>query len=224
VEDAPPVTDPREHVLASIRSALHARESASPPPGEPAPAATPTAAEPTLPDEQLVILFIDRLRDYGAAVTTCEPDGIAHALQEACRRHHAQRLVVAPGVPERWRPDGVELIADQTLTYQELDAVDGVITGAAAAIATSGTIALDGGPDQGRRAITLIPDLHLCVVSAERVVARLPEALELLSSAVTRDRRPITLISGPSATADIELRRVQGVHGPRRLEVVVSAG
>ena len=96
-----------------------------------------------------------------------------------------------------------------------------MITGSAVAIALSGTIALDAAPDQGRRALSLIPDLHLCVVDAENVVAALPEALELLSPSI-REGRPITFISGPSATSDIELRRVQGVHGPRRLEVIVT--
>jgi L-lactate dehydrogenase complex protein LldG len=130
---------------------------------------------------------------------------------------------VPPGLPAQWRPDGVELVTDQGLTVAALDQFDGVITGAAVAIAESGTVVLDGSPDQGRRALTLIPDLHVCVVEARRIVPALPDALELLTNRITTRHRPIILISGPSATADIELTRVQGVHGPRQLEILVAA-
>jgi L-lactate dehydrogenase complex protein LldG len=130
--------------------------------------------------------------------------------------------VVPGGLPSEWRPDGVlELIEDRGLTTHELDAVDGVITGCATAIAETGTIALDAGADQGRRALTLVPDLHVCVVGADRIVATVPEGTERLREAVEREHRPITLISGPSATSDIELSRVEGVHGPRTLVVLI---
>jgi L-lactate dehydrogenase complex protein LldG len=109
------------------------------------------------------------------------------------------------------------------LPTAELDAVDGVLTGAAAAIAETGTIVLDGGPYCGRRALTLVPDLHICVIAADQVVADVPDGLGAVAAAV-REGRPITLISGPSATSDIELRRVEGVHGPRRLAVVLVVG
>lgn len=217
------MSEARERVLASIRAALGERPSVAAPPPVPPPVPAPTLEAP-LSADQLVALFIERLRDYGASVTTCEPAAVSAALLEACERHAARRLVIPPGLPENWRPHEIELIIDESLSPEQLDGLDGVITGAAVGIAQSGTIALDGAADQGRRALTLIPDLHLCVVEAGRVVAALPEALEVLSPSIRSDRRPITMISGPSATADIELRRVQGVHGPRRLEVVIPSG
>ncbi len=225
------MSDSREHMLNLIHNAVRMGAAAQPPydasaaPGSvngTGPQQAPAAADaPPVSRAELVDLFIERLRDYGASVTRCERSGACEALRAACERHTALRVVIAPGIPDTWRPGGIELIVDQGLDPQALDAVDGVITGSAVAIALSGTIALDAAPDQGRRALSLIPDLHLCVVDAENVVAALPEALELLSPSI-REGRPITFISGPSATSDIELRRVQGVHGPRRLEVIVT--
>jgi L-lactate dehydrogenase complex protein LldG len=130
-------------------------------------------------------------------------------------------MVTPTGIPGAWLAGAsVEVVVDvPPLTHAELDAVDGVITGCAVAIAETGTIVLDGGPDQGRRAISLLPDLHVCVVQASQIVGSVPEALERLDP-----RRPQTWISGPSATSDIELQRVEGVHGPRNLQVVVVDG
>ena len=143
---------------------------------------------------------------------------MAAAVSQALAEHDAARVVVAPGVPDAWRPDGVELVADDDLAPHALDALDGTLTGCAVAIAETGTIVLDGGERSGRRAITLIPDLHVCVVERAQVVASVPDAIRALEGG----RGPFTFVSGPSATSDIELDRVEGVHGPRRLVVLIA--
>ena len=133
----------------------------------------------------------------------------------------ARSVAVPADLPPEWRPEGVRQLVDRGLTWHDLDALDGVVTGSTVAIAESGTIVLSAAPDEGRRALTLVPDLHVCVVEATRIVELLPEAMERLAPLVRAERRPLTFISGPSATSDIELKRVEGVHGPRRLAVVV---
>jgi L-lactate dehydrogenase complex protein LldG len=145
------------------------------------------------------------------------PATIASVLTE----RGASRLAMPSGIPDTWLT-GIEIerVADDPpLTFGDLDGLDGVITGCAVAIAETGTIVLDAGPDQGRRVLSLLPDLHVCVVMAHQVVGSVPEALERLSPT-----RPQTWISGPSATSDIELQRVEGVHGPRVLDVVLVEG
>jgi L-lactate dehydrogenase complex protein LldG len=129
-------------------------------------------------------------------------------------------MIAPEGMPESWRPSGVELVADDHLSAHDLDSLDGALTGCALAIAETGVIVLDGGPAQGRRALTLVPDYHLCVVSEDQIVDLVPEAVERLEAAV-RAGRPLTFVAGPSATSDIELNRVEGVHGPRTLDVVL---
>jgi L-lactate dehydrogenase complex protein LldG len=168
-------------------------------------------------------LLAERVADYQAVVLVVEADALTAALGEACARHGASRLVVPADLPEAWRPPDVELVPDDGLANEALDTVDGVLTGCCAAIAETGTIVLDGGARQGRRALTLVPDLHLCVVEVDQIVGTVPEAVERLAPAA-RERRPFTFISGPSATSDIELSRVEGVHGPRRLEVFIVRG
>jgi L-lactate dehydrogenase complex protein LldG len=168
--------------------------------------------------------FAERVEDYRATVTRCPAgDGaIALAVAAAAERHGARRLGVAPGVPAGWRPGGVAVVPDlPPLAVADLDALDGVLTGAAFGIAETGTIVLDGAPLSGRRALTLVPDLHICVVRAGDLVAGVAEGMEALAAAIAAGR-PITFVSGPSATSDIELDRVEGVHGPRRLEVVLA--
>lgn len=161
-------------------------------------------------------LFTDRLRDYRATVieTTAERlrADLAAAAAQMCPA--GGRFVLPPGLPAGWAPP--DSVVDDNFDPATLDGFAAVLTGCATAVAETGTIALDGAADQGRRALTLVPDRHLCVVRAEQVVQTVPELLTRLDPT-----RPITLISGPSATSDIELQRVEGVHGPRTLVVLL---
>jgi L-lactate dehydrogenase complex protein LldG len=210
------VTPARDDVLRRIRDALG---SAPPAPAE-VPREYRRAGEPV--DFDPVERFCEVVADYDATVHRVAPGDLVDALAETCRERGAVRLVVPPGLP--WEPPGVELVADDPpLSARDLDGMDGVLTGCAAAIAQTGTIVLDGAAASGRRAVTLVPDLHLCVVGADQVVPAVPEAIAAVDGAV-REGRPVTFVSGPSATADIELNRVQGVHGPRTLDVFVVEG
>ena len=164
-------------------------------------------------------LFVARVEEYGTTVVvTADPAG---AATQALRAQGASRVAVAPDLAPVLRPTGVTIVEDVGLTASELDGLDGALTTCAAACADTGTIALDGGPGQGRRAITLVPDLHVCIVSAAQIVETVPELFDRLAASA-RERRPLVLVSGPSATSDIELHRVEGVHGPRRLVVIVA--
>lgn len=161
--------------------------------------------------------FIERLLEYKARVTQTHTVDLPAAISEACQQHDIRQLVVPADLPAAWIPEGVIALRDEPpLSLSELDTASGVLTGCALAIAQTGTIILDGGANQGRRALSLVPDRHLCVVRAEQVVGWVPEAIAKLAERATR---PMTLISGPSATSDIELNRVEGVHGPRTLHV-----
>jgi L-lactate dehydrogenase complex protein LldG len=175
----------------------------------------------TLEPPALIELLCERIGDYQAQVRRVGEGHLAATIGEAFASQGATRVCVPAGIPPGWRPDGLELIADAALTLEQLDAVDGVLTGCTLAIAETGTIVLSAGPAEGRRAITLVPDLHVCVVGEDQVVETVPEAMAPLEQLVRTERRPLTFISGPSATSDIELSRVEGVHGPRRLIVLV---
>jgi L-lactate dehydrogenase complex protein LldG len=130
-------------------------------------------------------------------------------------------VVVPPGLPAHWRPDGVEVIEDHGLTAKQLDAIEGAITGCAVGIAETGTLVLDGQGASGRRVITLVPDHHICIVREDQVLGLVPEAIAAIAQSVTERGAPITLVSGPSASSDIELTRVEGVHGPRHLLILL---
>jgi iron-sulfur cluster protein len=172
--------------------------------------------------DEIVAMFAERVGEYHASAVLAEPDKIGRAVTELCAMRRANRVVIPEGLSAQWRPSGVELVPDEDLAPHTLDSLDGVISGCAVAIAETGTIVLDGGPAQGRRALTLIPDYHLCVVTADQIVELVPEAVERLAPAAA-EGRPLTFVSGPSATSDIELNRVEGVHGPRELDVVIVA-
>jgi L-lactate dehydrogenase complex protein LldG len=180
----------------------------------------------TLAAPAAVELFAERCGEYRARMTRVRGGDAAlrRAIEAACARHGVASLVIPADLPAAWQPTTVACKGDQPpLSLSQLDSVDGTLTGCALAIAETGTIVLDGGTAQGRRALTLLPDLHICVVKERQIVAGVPEALEQLGATVRASGRPLTLISGPSATSDIELQRVEGVHGPRRLEVVIVA-
>ncbi|CAN5170153.1 LUD domain-containing protein [soil metagenome] len=207
----------REDVLSRVRSAL----SGARPPG-PVPRDSRLAG--ALSPAELLDLLTDRLVDYKAGVHRTDEAGLASAVATAVKAGLLPagsgghpRLVVPPGLAPAWTAGlDADVVVDDGLSALELDALQGVVTAASVAVAETGTFVLDGSPDQGRRAITLVPDLHVCVLFAAQVVATVPEAVALLDPT-----RPLTWVSGPSATSDIELVRVEGVHGPRTLEVVL---
>ena len=175
--------------------------------------------------EEIVERFAERAAEYEAAVRRVRADELPGAIEEALGHRGVKRLVIPPYLPKEWVPESVETLRDAArprLTKEELDGSDGVLTGCALAIAQTGTIVLDSGRAQGRRALTLLPDYHLCVVQEDQIVGLVPEAFAELEEAVKSDGRAITFISGPSATSDIELDRVEGVHGPRTLEVLIA--
>jgi L-lactate dehydrogenase complex protein LldG len=205
----------RDEVLARIRTALGRSHAAGAPAGDRVPRGYRGSAG--LNTGALISLLTERLHDYGTAVRRCPPSGVATAVAEALAGREARRVVVPAGFElSGLNVPGVTLLADDGLSPGALDGADGVVTTAALAIAETGTIVLDGGPGQGRRALSLVPDYHLCLLHAGQIVGIVPEAMNRLPPG-----RPCTWISGPSATSDIELDRVQGVHGPRTLEVIL---
>jgi L-lactate dehydrogenase complex protein LldG len=209
---APSAQNARHTTLSDIRSALADRTRAPKVPRD-------YRLRSERSREETLALFAERVSEYRASVRVVAEGALAEALSELCGERGASRIAVPRDLPEAWRPLGVELAPDADLSAHELDDLDGALTGCALGIAETGTIVLDGGPTQGRRALSLVPDYHLCVVRQEQVVDLVPEAVERLEPAV-REGRPLTFVSGPSATSDIELNRVEGVHGPRTLHVV----
>jgi len=174
----------------------------------------------TLGAEERTALFCVRVGEYRAEVERIAEADVAATVESVCSSRGVQTLAVPVGVPDSWRPAKVRLVEDTLLSPRELDALDGTLTGCTAAVAETGTIVLTAGPREGRRALTLVPDVHICVVRETQIVELLPEALALLGAGGF-ELRPITFISGPSATSDIERSRVEGVHGPRNLVVLV---
>ncbi|MEU3658824.1 LUD domain-containing protein [Streptomyces sp. NPDC032940] len=172
----------------------------------------------TLPDEERLALFVDRLVDYKAHVHPCTAGRTAAVVAEVLRERGARTVGVPAGLDPAWLSayDGEVREDSADVPAPALDALDAVVTGSAVSCAETGTIFLDGSPGQGRRALSLVPDVHVCVVDLSSVTAGVPEAVARLVP-----ERPTTLISGPSATSDIELERVEGVHGPRTLDVVI---
>jgi L-lactate dehydrogenase complex protein LldG len=219
VEGAPLSSAARAEILRRVRGALRDVPRDERP--EEVPVAQDYERAGRLCRSEVLGLFEDRVRDYGAVVRRVEVTRLADGVLSACRELGLGRVAVPPALPTDWRPPDVELVQDHGLSARELDAIDGALTGCAVAIAQTGTLVLDGQGASGRRLLTLVPDNHICVVEAEQVVESVPEGFERVADAVRREGRPITLVSGPSASSDIELTRVEGVHGPRHLFVLV---
>jgi L-lactate utilization protein LutB len=182
--------------------------------------------------DEIVNVFAERVAEYRATVHRVSESEVAEAVERIATEAGARRIGIPADLPEQWRPrgpdgedaaGGLELVEDAPLSVPELDGLDGALTGCALGIAEVGAFVLDGGPGQGRRALSLVPDLHICVVREDQVVGLVPEAVARLEESV-RAGRPLTFVAGPSATSDIELDRVEGVHGPRTLHVVVAGG
>lgn len=211
----------REEILARLRAAT---QDVTTPLGDRGEAPVIQAAASS--SGETLELFAENVADYRASVVRCRAGEVGGVVAGALAQARAHSVVVPDGLDASWvdplRDSGIRLIADHgdedgsVLSAQQLDGVDAVVTAARVGIATTGTIVLDHDDDQGRRALSLVPDQHVCVIRADQVVHDVPEAVALLDPA-----RPLTWISGPSATSDIELDRVEGVHGPRTLDVVI---
>jgi len=209
----------RDVILGRIRAAL---------PGESLTAsasheaiARPYRRQGRLDRQACLALFLDRLEDYDANVI--EVSGqmeIGAAVGQAMREAGEDLLLVPSAMPRAWCPRSVDMIVDLVASrdISQIDRAQAVLTTCEVAIASTGTIVLVHGGAQGRRAVTLLPDHHICIVERSQVVELVPEALALLDA---RGITPVTTISGPSATSDIEMTRIRGVHGPRRLTVIL---
>ena len=206
--DQAPMTAARDEILTRIRGALGPN---------PAPATDVPRGYRTTTHDGLET-FLQRLAHYEArAIQTTEND-LAATVRDALEYRNARDVIAPDGVPDSWLTTVNPIKDTPPLGNDALDAADGVLTTCALAIAQTGTIVLDGGPGMGRRALTLLPDYHLCVVRTDQIVPSVPEAINAIDPT-----RPLTFISGPSATVDIEMVRVKGVHGPRTLDVILVA-
>lgn len=213
----------KDEILARIRAA----QPPAPDGGRPARTPIPRTYQRTrdIP-EGLVERFCERVADYKAGVERVAPGAVPAAVATALAGFGARRVAFAQGLPPAWRSpepgpglESVDDLPEAPLDVDGLQSLDAVVTGSAVGIAETGTVVLDGRPSCGRRALTLVPDAHICIVSVADIVDDVPAAVDRLVAG-----RPLTWISGPSATSDIELQRVEGVHGPRRLHVIVVEG
>jgi L-lactate dehydrogenase complex protein LldG len=222
VNGAPDMKGAREEILRRVGAALRVAPT-------PEPVVRDYRRGGAADRDALVELLRERLVDHKAEVRRVAAGEVGRAIAEVCRERRVRRLGVPPGLPGDWRPDGVTVVGGDRVTVveddglgpHELDALDGVVTGCTLAVAETGTLVLTAGPTEGRRALTLVPDLYVSVVDESQVVSDLPTALPVVAGLVRAERRPVTFISGPSATSDIELHRVEGVHGPRHLVVLI---
>jgi L-lactate dehydrogenase complex protein LldG len=207
------VSDAREEILGRIATAVG-------PPSAEQPVTRAYRHGGVLDADERIELFCRRVGEYRSEVQRITEADVATLISSVCAARNATTLVIPHGIPPAWRSANVELVNDHSLSALQLDQVDGALTGCTVGVAETGTIVLTAGPAEGRRALSLVLDLHVCIVHEAQIVELLPEALAMIA-ANGLERQPITFISGPSATSDIELRRVEGVHGPRTLVVLV---
>ena len=206
----------RSLILGRVRDALGGRSQ----PVAAGYAALPRdyQALPSLAADACLDLFTERLQHYQVDVYRCEPSTLQRTIALALAARGKTRIVVPADLDPSWQPEGIAFLPDTGLSYADLDISPGVLTGCSYAIASTGTLVLRHTAGEGRRALTLIPDYHLCVVHAGQIVQTVPEAVRHVAAA---QPALLTTISGPSATADIEMTRIRGVHGPRTLDVVL---
>ena len=211
----------REEILGGVRAAL--ADVTEPDPALDVPIAWEYAKPTPMPD--VLARFVEMCEDYKATVVRCDTGSVAGRIADLLGSAGVHSVVLPSGMEQTWR-QAIESAGiavhddDPPLSRAELNVIDGVVTAAAVGIAETGTIVLDHAADQGRRALSLVPDLHVCVISSDQVVSDVPEAVVRLQASID-ERLPLTWISGPSATSDIELSRVEGVHGPRILHVLL---
>ena len=210
--------DARSEILRAIRSANHGASDLQRAAAEYAHIERTYTQHAALSHNEAVALLTERLIDYNAHVASCTPDQVPSAIRNALQEHRAARVLVPEDFPQEVLPDGLTVTTDTNLSPAELDRFDAAVTLCTLAIAETGTLVLQGLAGQGRRATTLVPDVHVCILRVEDIVTTVPEAFERLTSTATR---PLTFVSGPSATADIEMTRIKGVHGPRQLHILL---
>jgi len=201
-------------ILRRIRNAIGQQPEA------PAPARE-YRQTPTLNEADRLALFASRLEDYNAGVYRCDESALPETIAHVMETRSKVSLLIPAALPPNWLPAGLSFPRDEALDYNAFDQSEGALTACTVAIAMTGTIILSHFRHEGRRALSLIPDYHLCIVRADQIVETVPEGIRALRNYRTN---PITTISGPSATADIEMIRVKGVHGPRTLDVIITGG
>ena len=210
--------DARSEILSAIRSANRGSADLQRAEAEYTQVPRTYMLHASLSRDETIALLTERLIDYNAHVVTCSPDQVQSAIRNSLQLHGAARVLVPEDLPRAILPDSLTVTADTNLSPAELDRFDAAVTLCTLAIAETGTLVLQGLAGQGRRAATLVPDIHVCILRTEDVVATVPEAFDRLAATATR---PLTFVSGPSATADIEMTRIKGVHGPRQLHILL---
>lgn len=210
------MTDARERVLERIRSATAGASDQHS--GSEAAAPRTYRRSGSLDTDARLQLFVDRLHDYDANVVETTADARPQTIASVLTSHAQQNVIVADGLPQEFLPPGFAFQLEQEATIEDLNHCDGIVTLCTVAIASTGTIVLTHSPGEGARRLTLLPDRHLCIVRADQVVETVPEGFDRLAAFATH---PLTFISGPSATADIEMTRIRGVHGPRWMDVML---